>query len=141
MNSCVHSGTIASSGDLPTTWYNYSLASAGTIVNVDSDDTTGNTTTAIESVCPKGWALPSLTQMRSIGPNSGSTTYIVSFSPVLGGYYGNGTLNDGITHGYWWGSEAYSGARRYYLIYNGSSLYTGYRSRHNGYYVRCVQAP
>ncbi|MBQ3441491.1 hypothetical protein IJG27_04285 [Candidatus Saccharibacteria bacterium] len=37
-----------------------------------------------------------------------------------------------------WGSEAYTGARRYYLYYNGSSLSTGRSARHNGRYVRCV---
>ncbi|MBQ3293014.1 hypothetical protein IJG93_01750 [Candidatus Saccharibacteria bacterium] len=114
-------------------WYNYTLASAGTITG------TNNTTTATQSICPKGWTLPSEDQSRSIGNDT--KTYISDFSPVLGGYYLNGTLNSESTLGLWWSSTASNGAGRYRLDYHGSSLYTvsGVR-RVNGYYVRCVQA-
>ena len=88
--------------------------------------------TATESVCPKGWTLPSKTQIDG-------QRDINSFSPVLGGYYYNGTLNDEATYGIWWGSEAYLGASRYNLRYNGSNLYTSSNgSRYGGRYVRCV---
>ncbi|MBQ6409942.1 hypothetical protein IJI18_01640 [Candidatus Saccharibacteria bacterium] len=90
-----------------------------------------NTTT--ESVCPKGWTLPTTKQ---IDANRDTT----NFSTVLGGYYSNGTLSDEATLGFWWGSEAYNGGKRYYLDYNGSSLHTNYGggSRHRGFYIRCV---
>ena len=142
-NACIHSGTIKALGDLPTNWYNYTLASAGTIIdeNTTSSAPATNTTKATESICPKGWTLPDKAQSHSIGPDADSATYIPSFSPVLGGNYGNGTLYNEATHGYWWGSEAYNGARRYALGYNGSILYTNNNSRHGGVYVRCVQAP
>ena len=135
-NSCIHSGTIVSSGDLPTNWYNYTLATAGTIIdkNTSSSNPATNTNTATESICPKGWTLPS---KKQIDANRDTA----SFSPVLGGGYRNGTLYNEGTYGLWWGSTAYSGALRYGLRYNGSSLYTGYDYRHNGLYVRCVQAP
>ena len=94
---------------------------------------------ATESICPKGWALPSQAQIRPIG--NSTSTYAPSFSPVLGGYYGNGTLSSEATYGSWWGSEAYDGAVRYRLSYDGSSLSTRSGRRHVGYYVRCVQAP
>ena len=140
MNSCIHSGTIAGSGDLPTTWYNYVLASAGTIANINSDDTTGNITTATESVCPKGWVLPSQTQTQSIGNDT--STYVANFNPVLGGYYGNGTLADISTRGSWWSSTAYNGGGRHRLVYNDNNLlYSLTARRYNGYYIRCVQAP
>ncbi|MBQ3293460.1 hypothetical protein IJG93_04190 [Candidatus Saccharibacteria bacterium] len=86
--------------------------------------------------------MPSQTQIDTIGGASpGSTTYVGSFSPVLGGRYYNGTLNDESTYGYWWASTAYNGALRYNLGYYGSSLYTDNgRSRDSGRYVRCVQA-
>ena len=120
---------------LVTSWYNYTLASAGTITG------TNNITTATQSSCPKGWTLPSKTQIDSFGGASpGSSTYVLSFSPVLGGYYLNGALNSESTRGIWWGSTAYNGAERYYLRYNGISLYTGYSYRGLGFYVRCVQA-
>ncbi|MBQ3292804.1 hypothetical protein IJG93_00640, partial [Candidatus Saccharibacteria bacterium] len=123
---CIHSGTIANI-DTNTVWYNYALASAGTITG------TNNTTTATQSICPKGWTLPSQTQIDS-------QRDATSFSPVLGGYYINGGLNDEFTRGYWWGSTAYNGATRYLLGYNGSSLYTDGSRRYRGNYVRCIQA-
>ena len=60
-NSCIHSGTIISSGDLPTNWYNYTLATAGTIIdkNTASSSPATNTTKTTESICPKGWTLSS----------------------------------------------------------------------------------
>ncbi|MBQ3292781.1 hypothetical protein IJG93_00520 [Candidatus Saccharibacteria bacterium] len=132
--NCIHSGTI-SNVDVNTSWYNYTLASAGTITG------TNNTTTATQSICPKGWTLPSKAQIDTIGGTSpGSTTYVGSFSPVLGGYYGYGTLYFESTYGFWWGSTVSNGAERYDLAYNGSSLYTDNTGRYYGLYVRCVQA-
>ena len=87
--------------------------------------------TATESVCPKGWTLPAKAQIDS-------QRDLNNFSPVLGGYYYSGTLHNESTYGIWWGSEAYNGARRYDLSYNGSSLYTDYGVRRTGFYVRCV---
>ena len=141
-NSCIHSGTITSSGDLPTNWYNYVLATAGTIVdkNTSSENPVTNTNPATESICPRGWMLPNNTQIQSIGDNS--STYISSFSPVLGGRYINGSIGNETTHGYWWGSEAYNGAARYSLYYNSDvKLYLNNYFRYTGYYIRCVQAP
>ena len=124
------------SGDLPTNWYNYTLASAGTIIDKDTTQSNPvtNINTATESVCPKGWTLPSKKQIDS---NRDSA----NFNLVLGGYYNNGTLLNESTNGLWWGNEAYNGAMRYSLRYGGSSLYTYHYGRHNGIYVRCVQAP
>ena len=135
-NGCIHSGTIKALGDLPTTWYNYSLATAGTIVdkNTTQQDPAINTNEATESICPKGWTLPNRTQI-------GGQRNTNNFSPVLGGYYDNGTLTGEGTHGNWWSSTAYNGATRYYLGYNGSGLYSGNYRRRDGYYIRCVQAP
>ncbi|MBQ3440853.1 hypothetical protein IJG27_00880 [Candidatus Saccharibacteria bacterium] len=126
---------------MPTNWYNYALASAGTIIdkNTTSTNPATNTDPATESICPKGWTFPDKAKIDSIG--DGSSAYIPSFSPVLGGYYYNGTLDNEDTQGRWWGSTAYAGARRYGLFYNGSSLYTNNGYRRTGIYVRCVQAP
>ena len=112
------------------------MASAGTIIdeNTDSEHPATNTAPATESICPKGWTLPNGTQIDS-------NRNITSFSPVLGGAYGNGGLNNEDTRGYWWGSTVYNGAVRYSLYYNGSSLHTGSQyggRRRNGFYVRCV---
>ena len=103
-----------------------------------SPSTTSSTTTATQSICPKGWTLPSEDQSRSIGNDT--KTYISDFSPVLGGYYLNGALNYESARGFWWGSTVYNGAERYRLYYNVSTLFTGISVRYAGYYVRCVQA-
>ena len=87
--------------------------------------------TATESICPKGWTLPT---MKQIDNNRDLT----NFSLVLGGSYVNGTLVNEATLGYWWGSEFYNGAIRYYLSYYGSSLYTSNYYRNFGLYIRCV---
>ena len=120
---------------------NYAIASAGTITNKSASDDTGNLNTATESVCPKSWTLPSLKQSLVItGPiGSDSSTYVANLNPTLGGFYDRGTLYDESTYGRWWSSTAYTGARRYFLGYNGSSLYTSNGgTRSHGFYVRCV---
>ena len=121
---------------MPTNWYNYTLATASTIIdeNTTSGSPATNTNTATESICPKGWTLPNKTQIDG-------QRNISSFSPVLGGSYYNGTPYNEATHGLWWGSTAYNGAARYLLFYYGSSLYTNNGTRRNGRYIRCVQAP
>ena len=83
--------------------------------------------------------MPSKDQIDTIGGASpGSSTYVPSFSPVLGGRYSYGTLYSESTYGFWWGSTASNGAGRYHLGYNGSSLYTNDSIRSNGFYIRCV---
>ena len=125
---------------MATNWYNYTLASAGTIYdeNTTSSDPVTNTTPATESICPKGWTLPSKTQSQTIGPSGGSSTYLLAFSPVLGGSYSIGKLTNEDVEGDWWNSVAYNGARRYYLYYKNSLLNTGSGIRINGRYIRCI---
>ena len=62
------------------------------------------------------------------------------FSPVTGGYYIGGSLNNP-GNGYWWSTTAYSEYGRYGLGFNGSSLYTDGSNRGGGFYVRCLRAP
>ena len=111
---------------------NYTIASAGTIKNKDTSDTAGNVNTATESICPKGWSLPTTKQTKTNRDTS-------NFNPVLGGNYRNGDLNNETTRGFWWSSEvADITTNRYYLYYNGSSLDTSNSRRNSGYYIRCV---
>ena len=141
--ACIHSDSTEYSGG-NTVWYNYTIASADTIIdeNTDSDHPATNTATATESICPKGWTLPTVTQTRTIGPNSGSTTYISILSPVLGGDYMIGELKREDKYGYFWNSTAASGSalKRNDLYYDGSILSNASKSRHSGAYIRCVQA-
>ena len=101
-------------------------------MNKDASDDTGNLNTATESVCPKGWALPT---MKQIDSNRETT----NFTPILGGLYSNGALGNESTYGYWWGSGASNGAVRSSLNHYDDGLYTGtYNRRNHGFYIRCV---
>ena len=134
-NPCIHSGEIKTSGYLPTTWYNYALASAGTITGGS------NTNTAAESICSKGWTLPSNGQIDTLTKGSSSSTYTLAFSPVFGGYYINSALNTETTRGLFWGSEVGVVYQRYFMRYhdNGNLEFGNGASRIDGLYIRCVQ--
>ena len=118
---------------MATTWYNYVLASAGTITDEDttSSSPATNVTPATESICPKGWTLPSKTQVDG-------QRDMASFHPLFGGEYYNGALQNEDTRGGWWGSTAYEGYRRYTLHYDGSKLYTNKVLRYRGFSIRCI---
>lgn len=117
-------------------WYNFASASAKTITG------SSNTTLATEDICPANWHLPGYDTTNLAGSinslSSTSATSVLKFSPVTGGYYGDGSLNfTGL--GYWWSTTAINASNRYYLVYNGSSLSTNYFYRDRGYYIRCVR--
>ena len=133
---------ITSSGDATTVWYNYALTTAGTIVdeNATQAQPATNTDTATESICPKGWALPSSEQIYTIAPNSGSSAaYVPVFLPVVGGYISNGVVNGETTTAYYYGSEAKNGAQRGVIRFNSDKLNAAVNARRGGYYIRCVQ--
>ena len=109
-------------------YYNFCAASAGTNCQTSS---TINTT---YDICPKGWRLPTRNEM------SGITSSTSAFSPVLSGYYYNGTLSNTGSRGYWWSATAYNSSYQYNLYYNGSSLNTSYYNKYNGYSVRCIRS-
>ena len=132
INACIHSGSNDYiDGD--TVWYNYGATTAGNTINAN------NVTIATESVCPKGWMLPAEKQIDIIGGLSpGSSTYVPTFSPVLGGIYSYGKATAESTRGTWWGSTASDSATRYSLYYDSSSLISGAYGRYTGRYIRCV---
>lgn len=110
-------------------YYNFCAASAGTNCQTSS---TFNTT---YDICPKGWELPSLDQF------SGITSYVDAFSPVYSGAYGNGTLSNTGSIGYWWSAIAFNSNIQYNLYYYGGSLNTGLSSsKGNGFSVRCIRS-
>ncbi|MBQ6149428.1 hypothetical protein IJI86_00420 [Candidatus Saccharibacteria bacterium] len=67
--------------------------------------------------------------------NIGSSAY----SPVTGGNFNGGTLNN-TGNGNWWSSTSNSTTNRYNLNWNGSSLNTNNNNRNNGNYVRCIRS-
>ncbi len=120
-------------------WYNYASASAKSITG------SNNTTVATEDICPANWSLPSCDTDDTVGSinslSSTSATSVLKFSPVTGGYYSNGLLND-TGYGYWWSTTSYLELDRFGLRSNGSNLsvYGGYNVfRYYGFYIRCVR--
>ena len=137
VNACIHSGGNEYSGhtsdpaENQTVWYNYAIASAGTIANKSSSDESGNLNTTTESICPKGWTLPSKKQLDD-------NRNTINFNQVLGGSYSNGALSNESTRGFWWGSETINNAQRYLLYYKDINLSTSGSNRRDGLYIRCV---
>ena len=148
VNSCIHSDTVLAEYtydevDTPTVWYNYVLATAGTITETSSTATAINTNTTTESICPKGWTLPAIKQIDNLtgGVGSGgSTVYVPVFNPMLGGAYSNGTRNSSINeYGAWWSSDSYTADRRWIVYYDSSyKLLSNRGNRITSLYIRCV---
>ena len=111
-------------------YYNYCAASAGSVCEQTERDAT-------QSICPAGWTLPT---GGSNSQQSGITSFVDAFSPVLSGGYGNGTLNSTGSRGYWWSATADYSNYQYRLNYNGSSLNTGNNNKYNGFSVRCIRS-
>ena len=109
-------------------YYNYCAASAGTVCN--------NTTAedATDSICPKGWRLP------TYGEQSGITSYTSAFSPVYSGYYGTGSLYYTGSYGYWWSATASYSNNQNRLYYYGGSLKITDSNKYYGYSVRCIHS-
>ena len=108
-------------------YYNYCAASAGSVCEETKMD-------AIQSICPKGWRLPTLNEMNGI------TSYVSAFSPVLSGYYNYGTPSGTGSRGYWWSATAYDSSFQYNLRYGSGSLYTSYDDKRLGISVRCIRS-
>ena len=110
-------------------YYNSCAASAGTICSSSSAQD------ATQDICPKGWRLPTNSEQ------SGITSYASAFSPVLSGYYNNGTLYSTGSRGYWWSATASNSRDQYTLYYGGSSLGTSSSSSKDyGFSVRCIRS-
>ena len=109
-------------------YYNFCAASAGTNCQTSS---TVNTT---YDICPKGWKLPTLDQF------SGITNQSSAFSPVYSGGYGNGSLVNAGSYGYWWSATAYDSNGQYILDYDSGSLGTNDLDKFVGSSVRCVRS-
>ena len=111
-------------------YYNFCAASAGTVCS------TSSAPDATQDICPKGWRLPTYSEVWPIT----ATTHVSAFSPVLSGNYYNGSLRNVGTYGNWWSATAYNNASQYYLRYAGSSLDTDANTKYFGYSVRCIRS-
>ena len=126
--------------------YTWNAATAGTGGTITS-------TNATDSICPKGWQLPTsnnsnsgsfqaLTNAYSISSNTDGNTALVS-APlyfVRSGYVHSGSLRYAGDYGYYWSSTAGSRTSYAYLLYFPSGLVNPSFSlnRYVGQSVRCL---
>ena len=108
-------------------YYNYCAASAGAVCSTTQANAT-------QDICSKGWRLPTYNEMDGI------TSYVDAFSPVYSGYYGNGSLTNTGSYGYWWSATARSSSNQYVLFYSSGSLDTDYGGKSVGFSVRCIRS-
>ena len=129
-----YEGRVHNSGNtIDGYWYNLCAASAGSTctdsIDFDSD----------VDICPKGWSLPTLSEIDGI------TDYASAFSPVFSGYYENGSLYDAGSDGYWWSStggafDMQNVLRGYYSYYGDYNLSSLYNPKYYGHSVRCIRS-
>ena len=119
--------------------------------------TTTTGTTALNSLCPKNWQLPTntnptstgvksyanLTNAYSIGSNEAGSIALKS-APlyfVRSGiyYYNGGDIGDLGSRGFYWSSTASTATYAYHLYFYSISVYPQYyNNRGSGFSLRCV---
>ena len=126
--------------------YQWNAATAGTGGTITSREAT-------DSICPKGWKLPTshnsnsgsfqaLMNAYSISSNTAGSTAITQtplyFNPS--GFVLSGSLRDAGNYGYYWSSTAYSSTSYAYYLAFGSGYVnpSGYSYRYYGFSVRCL---
>ena len=124
--------------------YTWNAATAGTGGTITSAEAT-------DSICPKGWRLPTSTRSGeyqalmnaySISSNDAGSTALV-FAPlyfVRSGYVSSGSLLFAGNESDYWSSTAYSDTSDAYFLYFtlGYVRPSGYDTRYNGQSVRCL---
>ena len=133
-------------------YYSWPAATAGSGNNITSGE-------APDSVCPKGWHLPTLNtgtngsfayllQFYGLNSTSASGNYNIATAPLYYVFSGGVTTymsgqkivyNGGIT-GYYWSSTYYSERYAYGMIFGKVSLSAvdGYSTRYSGNSIRCL---
>ncbi len=141
--------------------YNWYAATAGSgTADMTSTDAT-NTNDARDSICPKGWGLPTggtsnktngnsnlysfynlLTTNYAV-PNSAAGSVTMRSNPlsfIMGGIYYNGSLSNEGSYGGYWSSSAYTSSTDAHCMYFNSSNVNPQNNdnKQRGRSVRCV---
>ena len=108
-------------------WYNYCAVSAGTECdNISSAN-------ASSDICPKGWRLPTNSEMSNV-KKADRTKWKIS-----SGYYFNGNRVFS-SYAYWWSATAATTTSRYELHYSDGDLTIATVDKYYGLSVRCVRS-
>ncbi len=113
-------------------YYQWSAATAGY---------TG-TSQSTQSICPKGWTLPSQSQFQALNNNglSGSNFMNAPYYLLRGGFLGSSSLVSAGSGGFYWSSTPVSSSYSYYLDFFSGYVGTAGIVRYYGLSVRCVAA-
>lgn len=113
-------------------YYQWSAATAGY---------TG-TSQSTQSICPKGWTLPSRSQFQTLIDNglSGSNFMNAPYYLLRGGNLNYSSLLYAGSRGFYWSSTPYGSSYAFYLYFTSGYAYVTYSYRYTGFSVRCVAA-
>ena len=113
-------------------YYQWSAATAGY---------TG-TSQSTQSICPKGWTLPSQSQFQQLINSglSGSNFMNAPYYLLRGGWLRDSSLYDAGSAGNYWSSTPSGSNRAHYLYFTSGSIDTYNFYRYLGLSVRCVAA-
>ncbi len=138
--SYYQSGTLSTNG----VYYSFTAATAGAATSSVTSGEVGGTNG--NSVCPKGWMLPTNSEYSNmlskagIGNNSTGSTKIrnAPYSFPYAGYVRNGSLRDVGSNGYYWSRTVGNSDSAYRLNFYSSAVVMGNGARYLGFSVRCV---
>ena len=138
-------------------YYNWSAAIASDGSSSLSSSTYNNITLNPQnSICPKGWRLPTISNVPYTTVNStsefgrlnqlynggGSTDPKLISAPlwfVRSGYFDSGSLSNPGSTAYYWSSTVYSSGNAYYLAFTATGVYpANVSNKLSGRSVRCV---
>ena len=113
-------------------YYQWSAATAGY---------TG-TSQSTQSICPKGWTLPSRSQFQTLINNglSGRNFMNAPYYLLRGGNLSSSSLSGAGSYGYYWSSTPNGSSNAYLLNFYSGNVTTNDYYRYNGRSVRCVAA-
>ena len=130
-------------------YYNWTAAIASNDSSTIVDDTYGGVgANPQNSICPKGWRLPTISSVSEYNEFSrlvslyGNTPAKIMAEPlwfVRSGSVNYGTIYDSGSSGYYWSSTVDSSTNARTLYFNGSGIYPANSYyRLNGFSVRCL---
>lgn len=117
-------------------YYTYEAAVAGSGPSYEG--------TALESICPRRWYLPSSSSSGSFysliyqASLTGSTIITPPYYFVRGGYYRSTNQYEVGSDGYYWMADAADGDRADFLTFSTGTIPSSFGGRNAGYSVRCV---
>ena len=121
-------------------YYNWYTATAGSGTYAIAS---GSVT---QSICPKGWKLPTATSgsgetSKIYSTYSNYNTFITVTSAALSGYWAGSSAGEQGSAGNWWSRTAVNATTGYGLYFNKSSIHPRYNNyKRLGFVIRCVSS-